>query len=170
MPSRRFGGTWTIFVLLQLVACGCLTGSHDCPTPPTEPIGAGARTELISPWRGGSTQLPAGGTSAGPLLQANQAWFVPIDVNVGERLNALAFRVFGDGSVDVSFGLFLFDYSSNMNTLVTSGIVTNVPATWTETPLAISVPVSSEQALIFFFQPNAANAFAGLIFANVGSQ
>jgi hypothetical protein len=91
-------------------------------------------------------------------------------VNVGEQLTALSFRVFGDGAVDVSFGLFRFDYVSNMNTLVTSGTVTDAPATWTETPLTISVSVDAGQALIFFFQPNAANAFAGLISAEITLQ
>lgn len=152
---------------------------HDGATGPTGPTGAtgatgpstSSRIAEISPLSGTSDTLPAGINSAGPQLNAGQIWWVPITANVGEQLNALTFRVFGNGSTDVAWGLFLFDYSTNTNTLVASGTVVDPPLAWTlTTPVFAAVPVNAGQVLVFFFQPNGPGSFAGLIAASIGPQ
>lgn len=124
----------------------------------------GTFTKMVSPLSG----LITGATYASGYVVSSGAGsaYVPIPLDVGERLTALEFRYYGDAALpDMTYELNVYD-SSAAKTTLGSGALNNVDANWyTETPAAGHTVAAGETVVMEFTFANA-NMRVGAITAS----
>jgi hypothetical protein len=114
----------------------------------------GTFTKMISPLLG----VTSGTTFGSGYIQSSGAGslYVPITLDVGERLTAVEFRYYGNASLpDMTYELNVYD-SSAVKTTLGSGALNNVAAAWfTETPAAGHTLATGETIVMEFTFANA---------------
>lgn len=103
--------------------------------------------------------------SAGYVVSSGaNTWYVPVDLDEGERLTALSYAVYGDGAADVTVTVTAYD-SAGAGTVLGAATVTNQAASWTRYSIAglTATTISTATQIVVDFAANAANLRVGAI-------
>ena len=103
--------------------------------------------------------------SAGYVVSSGaNTWYVPVDLDEGERLTALSYAVYGDGAAGVTVTVTAYD-SAGAGTVLGAATVTNQAASWTRYSIAglTATTISTATQIVVDFAANAANLRVGAI-------